>query len=74
MGVIRDRIRAQGLEGAHGTPEEIGEWLCESIAKWTPEQKAAARAELNRKMAPWVSQVLWERDCPARPYTRERRN
>jgi hypothetical protein len=68
VSVIRDRIRALGVEkGAHGTPEEIGEWLCESIAKWTPQQKAAARDSLDR----WHAGTIWDREHPARPYEKE---
>jgi hypothetical protein len=65
---IRERI-LRG-EGAHGTLEEIGEWMIESIEKWTPEQKAAARTNLDR----WHAGTIWDRENPTRPYDREFRN
>lgn len=71
MSAIRDRIRALGVEkGARGTPEEIGERMIESIEKWTPEQKAAARASLDR----WHAGTIWDREHSTRPYVKELRN
>jgi hypothetical protein len=71
VSAIRNRIRALGVEkGANGTPKEIGERLCESIAKWTPEQKKSARDHLDR----WHAGTIWDREHPTRPYVKEFRN
>jgi hypothetical protein len=53
-----------------GTPEQIGRALIAAIRTWTPEQKAAARAHLNR----WHAAIIWEAENPGRLYTKELRN
>lgn len=39
-----------GRDRTVGTIAEIGDWLVSEIEKWTPEEKAQARAELDRKL------------------------
>lgn len=48
-----------GKDRMVGTIEEMGEWLCGQIEAWTPEQKAEARAELDRALPRKTSEDEW---------------
>jgi hypothetical protein len=53
MSKIRERI-LRG-EGAHGTPQEAGEWIIESISKWTEDEKRQAREKLDQQFLRWAN-------------------
>jgi hypothetical protein len=52
------------------TPQQMAALVIRSIRKWSPEQKAAARAHLNS----WHAATVWEEKNPRRPYAKEFRN
>jgi fructose-1,6-bisphosphatase len=53
-----------------GSVRDFAQGLADFIATWTPEEKASARAHLDR----WHAATIWDREYPTRPYAKEFRN